>query len=266
MNLLWVTNGESLAQAIDVAYNEAKIDRLGTGANADTAIIYGIWNIREHRVGYAPHQWFGPQLVSAVWDSGKKQIANEICQDGKGGTMACYNADGTLAAPRLFTGQTIAPWELALSSELAFGDALRLNLQVVSFQGHKRFDNNMRQRYGGFRNTHAGAYPEQASPQELLRLAAAKSGDVIMSPFINDVSYTRLQEASLSWALPREKVEGFGISSATLTIAGRNLWTWTSWEDNDPSVNRPNGDDRMFFSQHPLPTPTTVETTLRLTL
>jgi TonB-linked SusC/RagA family outer membrane protein len=247
-----------------VAYNEAKIDRLGDEPS-DTAIIYGIWNIREHRVGYAPHQWFGPQLVSAEWDAGQGSIVNEICDNGSGGTMGCYNADGTLAAPRLFTGHTIAPWELGLSSEFAFGESLRLHVQVISNRGHKRFDNNMRQRYGGFANTRANAYPEEADPRDLLRLAAAKSGDVIMSPFINDVSFTRIQEVALSWTLPSERLQGFGISGASLGLAARNLWTFTDWEDIDPTVNRPNGDDRMFFSQHPLPTPTTIETTLRLT-
>ena len=247
-----------------VAYNEAVIDRLGDEPS-DTAIVYGIWNIREHRVGYGPHQWFGPQMVSAEWDPVRGSIVNEICENGSGGTMGCYNADGTLAAPRLFTGHTIAPWEMGLSSQFTFGEALRLSVQVISLQGHKRFDNNMRQRYGGFANTRANAFPEEASPRELLRLAAAKSGDVIMSPFINDVSFTRIQEVALSWTLPQGRVEAMGLSTASLTIAGRNLWTFTDWEDIDPSVNRPNGDDRMFFSQHPLPTPTTVETTLRVT-
>ncbi len=247
-----------------VAYNEAKIDRLGDVAS-DTALIYGIWNLREHRVGYAPHQWFHPRMLSAEWDPGRGQIVNEMCDNGSGGTMACYNADGTLAAPRVFIGHTIAPWEIGLNSRFAFGEALRLNVQVISNRGHKRFDNNMRQRYGGFKNTRAEAYPEEASPRELLRLAAAQSGDVIHSPYINDVSFTRIQEVALSWSLPRESVQGFGISGATLGVAARNVWTFTSWEDIDPSVNRPNGDDRMFFSQHPMPTPTTVETTLRVT-
>ena len=222
-----------------VAYNEAAIDRLGEAA--DTALIYGIWNLREHRVGHAPHSWFHPRMVSAQWDSGRQQIVNEMCDNGSGGTMACYNPDGTLAAPRLFLGHTVAPWEIGLSSEFAFGEALRLNVQVISNRGHKRFDNNMRQRYGGFRNTRTGAYPEEASPQELLRLAAAQSGDVIHSPYINDVSFTRIQHAALTWTLPRERVQGFGLSSASLGVAARNLWTFTSWEDIDPSVNRPNG-------------------------
>lgn len=246
-----------------VAYNESAIDRLGEAA--DTALIYGIWNLREHRVGFAPHSWFHPRMVSAEWDPVRQQTANEMCDNGSGGTMACYNADGSLAAPRVFLGHTVAPWEIGLSSEFTFGEALRLNVQVISNRGHKRFDNNMRQRYGGFRNTRALAYPEEASPRELLRLAAAQSGDVIHSPYINDVSFTRIQQVGLTWTLPRERVEGFGISSASLGVAARNLLTFTSWEDIDPSVNRPNGDDRMFFSQHPNPTPTTVETTLRVT-
>ena len=247
-----------------VAYNSASIDRISDDP-ADTVIIYGIWNLREHRVGREPHAWFGPKLVSAEWDPIAGSIVNEMCKNGSGGTMPCYDAQSVMVAPRLYLGRTIAPWEIGASSEFAFGEQLRLNVQVVSNLGHQRFDNNMRQRYGGFANTRANHFPEEASPRELLRLAAAKSGDAIMSPFVNDVSFTRLQEVALSWALPRERVEGFGISGATLSVAGRNLWTWTDWEDIDPTVSRPKGDDRQFFSQHMLPTPTTVETVLRVT-
>ena len=52
----------------------------------------------------------------------------------------------------------------------------------------------------------------------------------------NDASYAKLREVSLSYELPEEWAARFGARRASVSIAGRNLHTWTSWTGLDPEA------------------------------
>jgi hypothetical protein len=52
--------------------------------------------------------------------------------------------------------------------------------------------------------------------------------------WLEDASYVRLREITLSYSLPLQFV---GMQSVTLSLTGRNLKVWTNYTGNDPEGN-----------------------------
>ena len=66
------------------------------------------------------------------------------------------------------------------------------------------------------------------------RAVAATRG--LGGEWIEDASFTRLREVSLSWTLPSAWSGVIGARAASFTLAGRNLATWTDYTGLDPEV------------------------------
>lgn len=70
------------------------------------------------------------------------------------------------------------------------------------------------------------------------RLLIQGAGDT--RPYIEDASYIKLRELSLSWNVPTELLGGVlggRVESASLTLSGRNLLTFTDYTGLDPEVS-----------------------------
>ncbi|MEO0790268.1 MAG: SusC/RagA family TonB-linked outer membrane protein, partial [Bacteroidota bacterium] len=55
--------------------------------------------------------------------------------------------------------------------------------------------------------------------------------------FVEDASWTRLREATISYSFPSKMLENVGLSSLQLGITGRNLVLWSPFEGADPDTN-----------------------------
>ena len=55
--------------------------------------------------------------------------------------------------------------------------------------------------------------------------------------FVEDGSWTRLRELTLSYKLSKDALKSIGIDDLTLSLTGRNLFLWTDFEGNDPDTN-----------------------------
>ena len=54
--------------------------------------------------------------------------------------------------------------------------------------------------------------------------------------YIEDASFTKLREVALVLRAPNDWAGRFGVSGLSLTLAGRNLATWTDYTGLDPEV------------------------------
>ena len=244
------------------SWNDSEIKQL-SGEEGDTAIVWNFQNSMEHRVGYPPHSYFGPIVLSADWDATARRGVNPICDDGRGGTMACFNANGGVAAPRLYNGRAVAPHNVGISTVLRFGNSLRVNALMDVQLGHTRYDNTTRIRCYLFtmcRETH------DPQPEDALLNAQYTAGDRLQTYTRADASFGRLRELSLNYTLPADMIEGWGLSRASITVAARNLMTITNWTGLDPESGGNQDVSRQWQEQHHVPSPTTFETTLRVGL
>jgi hypothetical protein len=62
---------------------------------------------------------------------------------------------------------------------------------------------------------------------------------VYQTQYIEDASFVKLREVSLSYEVPRTLVSRFWnrVTNARLTLSGRNLHTWTDYRGLDPEVS-----------------------------
>ena len=56
-------------------------------------------------------------------------------------------------------------------------------------------------------------------------------------PFIEDASFVRLRELTLSYNLRSSFIQRLGLSSINLAATGRNLWLATDYSGVDPETN-----------------------------
>ena len=143
-----------------------------------------------------------------------------------------------------FIGNTIPGWEGTLTSTVNFMKYFTLYAQLdVRGDVLKRdFSSDFRDRQ--FRNSPTYAYRNDLSADERIRRFGpfyTQGGSSITfsnvnEMYITDASYTRLREVSLSFAAPEEIARSLRARSATFTLAGRNLATWTNYTGVDPET------------------------------
>lgn len=75
----------------------------------------------------------------------------------------------------------------------------------------------------------------------------AAGADEISSRYIEDGSYVRLSELTLSYNLPTRWANRAFLSSARLYVSGHNLKLWTKYSGYDPDVNSAGSDENVII-------------------
>lgn len=176
--------------------------------------------------GYPVGAWFLPKIVSAKVD-GTGTAYDIMCADGKGGQVDCADA------PNVYQGTSVPTKEGAFTSTLTLWKRLKLYGTVDYQLGVSKLDGNLRIRcyfiLGGTCKDLAD--PVNGDP---VIIAAAQLG--IPSDLISDAGFFRLGEVSATYSLSDELAARLHAHAASLTFAGRNLHTWTSYKGLDPTA------------------------------
>ncbi|HVD59496.1 MAG TPA: TonB-dependent receptor, partial [Gemmatimonadaceae bacterium] len=205
------------------ATNHTKVVDLG-GAD----FISPSANIR-HAVGYPVGAWWGKKVVDATIDPATGKAITVLCDPGPAGgaAVACANA------PIVFLGNTTPTSEGAFTSTLSFFQNFSLYTLVDFKRGYKKLDGNRRVRCHLFIECRENYFPKEFSPA----IVGAVSSSAYVSDLINDASYTKLREVSLSYSLPGSFASRVGAARAQLSVAARNLHTWTSYTGLEPEAS-----------------------------
>ena len=185
-------------------------------------------NIR-HTVGYPVGAWWGKRVVDATIDPVTGKATAVFCDPGPGGgaQVLCANA------PLVFLGSTTPTREGAFTSTLSFFQNFSVYTMVDFKGGYKKLDGNRRVRCHLFIECRENYYPKEFSPA----IVGAVSSSAYVSDLINDASYTKLREISLSYSLPGSFASRLGAARASVSIAGRNLHTWTNYKGLEPEAS-----------------------------
>jgi len=219
---------------LSISHNSGKVVKL---SGTDTTIVQG--SIQQ-RISYPPWSFFRERVVSAEFDPVTRKAVNVMCDDGKGGATPCFNADGRIIAPRVFLGRAVPTLEGSVSSNVRFLQRFRFAAMIDFKTGYKKWDNNLRARCQVFRTCLENAEPEQYDPR---LIAQMQSNGTLVDFVINDAAFAKLREVSLSFDVPESYAGRFGARSLVLSVAGRNLHTWTNYTGVDP--------ENMFISGSP---------------
>jgi hypothetical protein len=122
---------------------------------------------------------------------------------------------------------------LAAMARVHLGGAVTLGARLEHQGGYRLYD-----RIGALRCTGLPVCRAAFDPSTPLAEQARVIAMLQHSPagFINDASFTRLREVSVSWSAPEAWLRGLG-AGLDLSLSGRDLATWSSYPGLDPEVN-----------------------------
>jgi TonB-linked SusC/RagA family outer membrane protein len=185
-------------------------------------------NIR-HAVGYPVGAWWGKRVVNATIDPTTGDATQVFCDPGPAGgaPVDCGSA------PQVFLGNTTPTSEGAFTSTLSFFRNFSIYALVDFKGGYKKLDGNRRVRCHLFIECRENYFPKEFSPA----IVGAVSSSAYISDLVNDASYTKLREVSLSYNLPASFATRVGAARASVSIAGRNLHTWTNYSGLEPEAS-----------------------------
>lgn len=86
-----------------------------------------------------------------------------------------------------------------------------------------------------------GALVQEGNPSNSYRMPGNASEQIMLSDWIEDGSYIRLADITLSFTLLPKWIKKIGMSGATLFASGKNLWISTKYSGYDPEVNTRQG-------------------------
>ena len=219
--------------SLNVATNDNTVVNLGDAALQSLPAA----EYRQHRAGFPLGSWFERRVVSADM-SPTGAVSNVRCDDGRGGSAPCAGADGRYGtaddAALVYLGRTIPRVAGAAGSTVLLLDRrLRLHALVDFRTGHHKFDFNT---FG--RCTTASRCRENFFPTEFdaRRIASIASNGTLVDFAIVDASFAKLRELSATYTLPDHWAARLRASRASISVAGRELYTWTRYAGLEPEA------------------------------
>jgi TonB-linked SusC/RagA family outer membrane protein len=183
-----------------------------------------------NRAGYALNGMWSKRVVSADRNPSTQLATNVLCDGGPGAApVACAQA------PFVYMGTTTPKTSGAVTSTVTLWQRLRLYALVDFKRGMLRYNTDKALRCtgaGGAQLCEENAYPERFDPVVLAQVIGQASAQNIMALYLEDGSFAKLRELSASYTLPPRWIRG--VSQASITVAGRELHTWTKFTGSDP--------------------------------
>ena len=233
--------------AVTASTNANKLVRLGTALADSSPIIFGLGGATQrHAQGYPTGSYFQRTYTYADANSDGLIAPSEV----------------VLAAQPSFLGSSAPRRELTLNTSLTLNRVARVSANVDHRSGQKQYNATSQFRCASaFVNCRDAVDASATSLFAQARIAASRLGS--NAGFIEDASFTKVRELSLSLLAPAALTRRIRVNGATLTFSGRNLATWTKYSGFDPEVNFTADDFTTadFLSQPPVK-----HYTVRLTL
>jgi TonB-linked SusC/RagA family outer membrane protein len=164
-----------------------------------------------------------------------------VTDKNKDGMIACPEGPGTdsceftIADSASYQGTPFPQSEINFVPQLSLGRFARITATLDHRGGQKIYNLTGVYRNAIFLNGSAVQTPNAGNLQEQAAAQAAANG--FNGGYIEDASFTKLREVTVSFFLPQNWAAKARAGSATLTLAGRNLHTWTKYTGLDPELN-----------------------------
>ena len=240
---------------VNGSINDNKVVDLGEGI---TPIIFGLGgDTQRHQNGYPLGAYFARRIVSFNDLNGDGIISRVNCPTYGGvvnptvvGGPAC---EIVLTDTAVYGGNPFGRTEVAISPSLTLFD--RLNIRALfDHRGGVTLNNSTEY----FRCSTSGTICEGITVKSASLLEQAKAISTRMGTrggYFEDASFWKLRELSFTVTVPQRFANSLRAGSASITLAGRNLKTWTDYTGIDPELNvssASNFNTAEFLTQPPV--------------
>jgi TonB-dependent starch-binding outer membrane protein SusC len=202
-----------------------------------------------NQVGYPIGGIFTRRVVSADRNPTTGQAANPLCDGGDGKpAIACAQA------PFVFIGTPTPRVTGAVGSTITLARSLRLYALADFKRGHRVFNAVEYLRCTGQTGgllCRENYFPNEYDPVHMAERAGSAIALGTIDQFMQDGSFVKLREVSATYTFP----ERWTRSRASLTLAARELYTWTKYAGIDPEVNAFNAATTTGYQQDQAITP-----------
>ncbi len=152
------------------------------------------------------------------------------------------NGDSTItAADRVILSDREPDLTFGISNRLTYRD-LSLSFFLYGLTGTERYNDFLNLDYSAYNSTRrnvpaaaaAQVWTEEKGGNTLP--ANRENTNPLGAPFLQDASFIRLKDVTLSYRLPASVQERFRLSNLRVYLTATNLWTGTHWEGLDPEL------------------------------
>ncbi len=263
-SLIRATPYRSNVLAWDLTLNLSKNSNEVVSLGVDAPFIAVGWIPNRHQIGFPVDSYFRKKIVSADLD-GDGNLVNVMCDGGTGkdGLEPGGAPVDCASAPYLYVGKPFHDWISSFSTTITLFDRVQLSGLLDFKYGGQIFESIEYWNCAALLNHELVYFPERY-PAE--RVAECRWGlDYIGTTRIQDNGFTKLRELSLNYALPERWAGFIGADAASITVAGRNLFTWTDFDGLDPETFTPVNYMRSAHTELTVPLPRSFMTTINLT-
>ncbi len=250
----WQTPNTDLSLGLNLAWDHTNVVSLLGGA--DTLVSStNVLQVVGHPVG----SWFAKKVVGATVNS-DGSITDVMCDGGPangGQPVLCSQA------PNVFLGNTIPTFQGSFNTTLRFLKNFTAYALLDSKTGYKVLNGDERVRCHLFAQCRINYFPQEFDAAAV----GASTSSSLYSDIIQDASFLKLREVSLTYSLPQSWANAFRATGASITLAGRNLATWTRYPGLEPEASFQGGSRGSFgqWTQDVLPQLEQFITTVHLT-
>ena len=246
---------------LDLTFSAAtnKNELIDLGEDIDP-IVFGLGgDTQRHQPGY-PLGGFWQQPILSFTDLNGDGIISRVNCPNYGAIQSPQRPGGAaceivLGDTGVYMGGITPQTELSFTSSLTLFRWLRVAGLLDYKGGFKQFNSTREFRCGTFFNCQEVQDPTAGTLEEQAAAIAAMMGSA--AGYIEDASYWKLRELSVTLTAPTRWASRVGASGLSLTLAGRNLKTWTDYTGQDPELNlnaQLNFNQAEFFTQPPVRT------------
>jgi TonB-linked SusC/RagA family outer membrane protein len=197
-------------------------------------IIFGLTgNSQRHSPGYPLGGYWARPFVSFADNNGDGLISRVNCPGGPAlaGGPQCEVVLGDTAEYR---GTPFPTRELSFQTNATLFNVVKLSTLFDYKGGHKLFNSTEEFRCSSFFTCET--VQNRNSPlAEQARFAARLLGT--LDGYFEDADFVKWREAAVTFMVPESFNQRLGVRGLGLTLAGRNLKTWTDYSGFDPELN-----------------------------
>lgn len=226
-----------LELTVNGSVNDNKVVDLGKDI---TPIIFGLGgDTQRHQNGFPLGAYFGRRIVSFEDKNGDGLISRVNCPT-YGTTTNPQIAGGpaceiVLSDSSEYLGNPLGRTQLSVSPGVTLFNWLKIQA-LFDHRGGVALNNSTEFFRCGSILTVCQAVNDKSQPlAEQAKAIAIFMGT--RGTYIEDASFTKLRELSFTVTAPQQFARALRASGLTVTVAGRNLKTWTDYTGLDPELN-----------------------------
>ena len=211
-----------------------------TSLGGQNPIVFGLNGSQRHKPGYPLGGYWGT-LVDSVHTSANGALSPD---------SVFFSTD---TSDLKFLGSPLPTRQGSIAGDLQLFRNFRITTLFEYRGGNKLFNSSEQFRCLPFVATCRGLNDISAPLDERANaMADAVSQGSFYGGYIEDASFTKWREIAVTYTIPERFAARMQSRAASITLAGRNLHTWTKYKGVDPEVNysgQSNFDTADFLTQ-----------------